>query len=226
MSFLGSIGHLMTNTGLHEVLETIYARNTIEHMMSGKAISRAIRGHLIVDAVLNGLLLKKALKELTASSTANQHFSREGSEVPIVSESPVSTEELDQVTIASSVEVQVPGELQQGEMEEAYQQMMDGKPVEDLFHSEVVQKTKELLDSQKANVNASRTAKLWIQYMKTVDILKQFLGAYKHLNKRVCPSVRPYVPRSVRPSVCRSVRNAFSKTRCEYAPIARCACFI
>ena len=41
ISFLGSIGHLMVGTGLEEeVLERIYARNTVDHMMSGKAISR------------------------------------------------------------------------------------------------------------------------------------------------------------------------------------------
>ena len=62
MSFLGSIGHLMANTGLSDALETVYAKNTIEHMMSGKAISRAIRGHFLVDAVLNGLLLERSLK--------------------------------------------------------------------------------------------------------------------------------------------------------------------
>ena len=59
MSFLGSIGYLMANTGLEEVLETIYAKNSIDHMMSGKIIYRALRGHFIVDAALNGLLISE-----------------------------------------------------------------------------------------------------------------------------------------------------------------------
>ena len=57
MSFVGCKGHLMANTGLREALESIYAKNSVDHMMSGKAISRALRGHFIVDAVLTGLLL-------------------------------------------------------------------------------------------------------------------------------------------------------------------------
>ncbi|KAH3770247.1 hypothetical protein DPMN_171531 [Dreissena polymorpha] len=36
----------------NDVLETIYAPNAVDHMMSGKAVSRAVRGHLLVDAAL------------------------------------------------------------------------------------------------------------------------------------------------------------------------------
>jgi hypothetical protein len=61
MSFLGSIGYLMAGSGLKELLELIYAPNAVEHMLSGKAVSRAIRGHLIIDAALNALLYSAAL---------------------------------------------------------------------------------------------------------------------------------------------------------------------
>ena len=43
MSFLGSIGHLMAGTGLQELLEVIFAGNTVSHILSGKAVARAIR---------------------------------------------------------------------------------------------------------------------------------------------------------------------------------------
>ena len=57
MSFLGSIGHLMADSGLQELLEIAYASNTVSHMLSGKAVSRAVRGHLLVDAALNAILV-------------------------------------------------------------------------------------------------------------------------------------------------------------------------
>lgn len=58
MSFLGSIGHLRRGSGLQELLEVIiYASNSVGHMLCGKAISRAVRGHLLVDAALNTMLL-------------------------------------------------------------------------------------------------------------------------------------------------------------------------
>ena len=55
MSYLGSIGHLMSGTGLHSVLEQVYADKTVPHMLSGKAVSRARRGHLLVACALEGL---------------------------------------------------------------------------------------------------------------------------------------------------------------------------
>lgn len=56
MSFLGSIGHLMAASGLQEMMELIYASNAVVHMLTGKAVARAIRGHLLVDAALNALI--------------------------------------------------------------------------------------------------------------------------------------------------------------------------
>ena len=44
MSFLGSIGKLMKGSEISEALQTVYGKNAVEHMMSGKAVRRAIRG--------------------------------------------------------------------------------------------------------------------------------------------------------------------------------------
>ena len=60
MSFLGCVGHLMAASGLTEVLEVVYAENTVKHIVSGKAMSRAIRGHLMILAALNTILLANA----------------------------------------------------------------------------------------------------------------------------------------------------------------------
>ena len=59
MSFLCSIGYLMHDSGLKETLETIYAPNAVIHMLNGKAVSRAVRGHFIVDPALNVLVLSR-----------------------------------------------------------------------------------------------------------------------------------------------------------------------
>ena len=52
MSFLG-----MSSRGLREVLRTIYGSDTVPHMLSGSAISRAFRGHLIVSGVLYATII-------------------------------------------------------------------------------------------------------------------------------------------------------------------------
>ena len=45
---------------------SLYARNTIEHILWGKAIYRAVRAHSIVYAVLIGLILSKEIQPLGA----------------------------------------------------------------------------------------------------------------------------------------------------------------
>lgn len=64
MSFMGCIGSLMEDMGLQETLETIYAANSVTHMMSGKAYSRALRGHLIVDNALSALLTNEVVPQV------------------------------------------------------------------------------------------------------------------------------------------------------------------
>ncbi len=57
MSFLGSIGHLMGGSGLHEFLYFVYAKNSICHMLSGKSINKTVYEHLPIDAALSTILI-------------------------------------------------------------------------------------------------------------------------------------------------------------------------
>ena len=59
MSFLGAIGHLMAGSGLKDILQLIFADNTVSHMLTGKALERALRGHFLVDTAINSLLVSK-----------------------------------------------------------------------------------------------------------------------------------------------------------------------
>jgi len=52
VNFLGSLGHLMRGSGLEEVFSEIFGHNTVQHISTGKAYSRAMRAHLIVHAAL------------------------------------------------------------------------------------------------------------------------------------------------------------------------------
>ena len=56
MSFIGSVGHLMKGSGLEELFSQVYAEHTVVHMVSGKAISRALRAHLLAESSLVTLL--------------------------------------------------------------------------------------------------------------------------------------------------------------------------
>ena len=56
MSLLGTIGNIIAGSGLQEVLECVYTSNTVVHMLSEKAISRALRDHIMVSGALNAML--------------------------------------------------------------------------------------------------------------------------------------------------------------------------
>ena len=57
MSYLGSIGSLMVGSGLKEIISQVYAEGSVDQMLSGKAVSRAVRAHLLIDSALNGTVM-------------------------------------------------------------------------------------------------------------------------------------------------------------------------
>ena len=72
MSFLGSVGFIMSGSGLQDVLQTIYAQNAVAHMLSGKAVARALRGHFLVDTALHAILLSKIYPTMELSDNQDE----------------------------------------------------------------------------------------------------------------------------------------------------------
>ena len=62
MNVLGAIGTLMEASGL-KIMETVYGENAVVHMMSGKAVQRAFRGHLLVDQCLTRQIVAKIVED-------------------------------------------------------------------------------------------------------------------------------------------------------------------
>ncbi len=61
MSFLGTIGSLMSGAGLQEAISQVYAEGSVDQMLSGKSVSRAVRAHLLVDGALNTIATSQFL---------------------------------------------------------------------------------------------------------------------------------------------------------------------
>lgn len=55
----------MAGSGIKEVLSTIYAENTIDHITSGRAYARAVRAHTLLQQALSQLIFED-LKENNA----------------------------------------------------------------------------------------------------------------------------------------------------------------
>ena len=58
MSYLGAIGKVMKGSGIEELFNDVYAENTVQHIISGKAVSRALRGHLLAESALISILFE------------------------------------------------------------------------------------------------------------------------------------------------------------------------
>ena len=83
MSFLGAIGNVMAGTGLKELFEVIYAEGAVPHMLSGKAIARAIRAHTLIDAVLRSKFISISLKDETGLASQVKTKSKENAQSDI-----------------------------------------------------------------------------------------------------------------------------------------------
>jgi len=51
----------MDGSGLQEIMQLIYAPDTVPHLLSGKAYSRASRSHMIISLALHVILLQDIL---------------------------------------------------------------------------------------------------------------------------------------------------------------------
>ena len=58
MSAEGFIGCIMAGSGFEEMFETVHARGTVPHMMSGHAYTRAFRRHQFATCALLSILLQ------------------------------------------------------------------------------------------------------------------------------------------------------------------------
>ena len=63
MNVLGDIGTLMDGTELKGIMDTVYGENAVIHIMSGKAVQWAFRGHLLVDQYLICQIVAKIMED-------------------------------------------------------------------------------------------------------------------------------------------------------------------
>ena len=96
MSFLGVIEHLMKGSVIDNPLQMIYASNTVDHILSGKAVSRAVRGHCIVDASIHSLLAANVIGVTLPAENIDPEFSMESEDVATTSTDD-ATKDADQV---------------------------------------------------------------------------------------------------------------------------------
>jgi len=171
MSFIGSIGAMMKGSGLEEALETAYGANAVSHMISGKAVSRAMRGHFLVEAALVNKLMSAVLPCYEEEMLLNDTEEEEGIDYEAYGNNPISD-------VSSSYEDKI-----NTDDVKAISELYDGVQAKSLTISDIVE-SKELLKLERCLLRYklfleehSRTAKLWLQYIEYVETLKLFIQA-------------------------------------------------
>ena len=155
MSFLGSIGEVMKGSGLEDALEELYGKSTIPHLISGKAVSRALRGHFLVESALVCQLM-----------------------VPLISmendleEDDMENETCNNTTPGTTV-VRIDDLLI--EIENMTDAIKENKVVEMHEDSSLLKLRISLEEYKKLLGDSSRTAKLWLQYLYYIDIVRLFI---------------------------------------------------
>ena len=164
MSFLGCIGHIMAGSGLQDVLELVYAKNAVVHMLSGKAIARAIRGHFLVDSALNCLLMRDVfnLPYQVNGVSGNHEEAEDGSSIEEIGE-------------------QVPATTFDDDLKQAdllfKRLLLEEVNINEVDSAEILTRLSEEVETKKRSMENQRTAVLWMQYMKMIDILRMFIKA-------------------------------------------------
>lgn len=149
MSFMGSIGFVMAASGLSEALNTIYGANTVTHMMSGKEFARALRGHLLTQAAL----MSQIISRIVPLSEVPSEVPSDNVDAPII-----------RLTTTEFHELQV-----------LYNKVVNLESIEDVNilnnFEQCIKCCKDVLSA------ASKTARLWIQYISYIEIIQLFIRA-------------------------------------------------
>ena len=159
----------MSGSGLHELLETIYANNAITHMLTGKAVQRAFRGLLQVDSALSAMIVSDEKAPCIAPAQDITEMEDESSTAlpdRIVHEA--ETTRSGDTGEITPTDLEAVGNL--------FDEVLTGKvTVEEACMSQKLTRIIERLDVKKQYIQASRTAKLWLHFMKMMDIWHMFL---------------------------------------------------
>ena len=121
MSFIGSVGAIMADSGLQELLGIVYGAGTVDSILSGKAVARAVRGHLLAQAALTNVLLKHVKSKIVREGSDDEKFT-----VSVDDEHAVQT--LCQTVVDSTVDYNESSILQStavNHFERALQQLKD-----------------------------------------------------------------------------------------------------
>jgi len=165
MNFIGSLGYIMSGSGLEDMLSLLYGPTTVLHILSGKAYARAVRGHFIIqDALVQCLLQSVIGVDCNASALDCYDLS------------------LTIQDVSESVDVI------QTLYRHVWNSKVDVRDCSSVDYKDLCKVVAAFEQVKCALSTQSRTSQLWLRYIEYVDIIKLFLIAERtsdwilHLN--------------------------------------------
>lgn len=187
MSYVGSIGFLMKGSGIQEALLTIYGTNAVEHMLTGKAIAKALRGHFLIESAVATKLLEKffPFQPELLSSAARQSSRYDVGKPDDMEINPRDASELNLDKEIDSIQYDVNptyhshcSQLSSDKTEELSKLYTSAELSDHAIQSESLQSFQKQITEYKDRLRqSSRTSKLWLQYLSYVEVLKLYIFA-------------------------------------------------
>jgi hypothetical protein len=189
MSFIGGIGYLMSGSGLANLLETVYASTAVSHMMSGKALARAVIGHFLVDTALTALILSLVYGIPVPKFESNPDENDDKSIRNNDSTDDLHTRQID------IPEIRYPKELE--DATDILNLILKGEvSLSDINNSDALSAIRTNIEHFRQSRSKCRTANLWFQYMDMICILRDFIKAERtgnwNMHLKSLKSMLPY----------------------------------
>ena len=148
----------------------MFAGNAVRHMLTGKAIPRAVRGHMLVDAALNTILVAKAYHIPLPNKETDEPKLDTARTDPENDDD--ETDQQRQVTVDVTSDITEAKDLY-------FMAMLSTLSVEDVCSAGVLVSIKGKLDDLNQTMT-TRTKMLWLQYLDTVSIPQRLIKRHLH----------------------------------------------
>jgi hypothetical protein len=184
MMWWNVVGDTMEGSGIEQVIESIYAKNTVPYIMNGKAFNRSQRFNLLNVSALNYIILSDEYgdtqKLLDTENTTEMDITEDSFSSPASSIRNI----FDIFTVSNdtrldgsvtdkpdNVSDNVVNHSDINKLSQLFDDLViNGHQTDDSIPSDIFKKMKKILQTKKTSFLDNPNAALWLQYMDLVDL--------------------------------------------------------
>lgn len=151
MNACGAVSSVMKGSGLGEAMGEVYGANTVTHISTGKAISKALRAHILVERALTTKLISDCLPASSEMSETEN----------------ITTDDTEKLSLAQVQRLEILNDRVVHD---------DCLSPDEILESDELVALDRCIEQRKMHLSSrSRTAKLWILYLHYVSVIMDFI---------------------------------------------------